>query len=520
VAAIETADLAVLRTSQVAAFSTAGIAALTTAQVAALTTAQVGVITTAGVAAMSTAQVAAIETADVVVLKTSQVAALTTAGVAALTTAQVQALTTGAVVALRSTQVAALTTEQVAALTTAQVVVLSTTGLAAMSTAQVAALETRDVAALRTTQIRALTTSQIGALTTSQVAALRTAQVEALTTTQTAAITTAQISHLTLGTPIILDLDGNGVQTIGIQAGVKFDLFADGNSVRTGWVAGGDGLLVMDRNADGVINDGSELFGSSTTLASGQRAADGYVALRELDSNQDGVIDRNDFAFADLRLWVDGNSDGVNGSGELHTLDTMGVASISLDAVAGTQKDNGNLIGLTSTYQRTDGEIRAAADVWFVAGRSDSTAEAVDAAIAALVEPDGAPEPGASGVEVLVKESQVPDPVAPAGVVDTKADLRSRVSSLAQAITQFSETGAIQDVQKTSTLDLSGTLVASGSSVSLAAASMADVMKQFDANGNMIAEPAMVATAGPQSLKLPGLQDPMGGGYLTTGGSK
>jgi hypothetical protein len=110
--------------------------------------------------------------------------------------------------------------------------------------------------------------------------------------------------------------------------------------------------------------------------------------------------------------------------------------------------------------------------------------------------------------------------VAPSGVVDTKADLRSRVSSLAQAITQFSEIGAIQDVQKTSTLDLSGTLVASGSSVSLAAASMADVMKQFDANGNLIAEPAMAATAGPQSLKLPGLQDPMGGGYLTTGGSK
>jgi hypothetical protein len=87
-----------------------------------------------------------------------------------------------------------------------------------------------------------------------------------------------------------------------IAAGVKFDLFADGNSVRTGWVSSGDGLLVLDRNADGQVNDGSELFGSSTTLASGERAADGYVALRELDFERhvlDGaggqVVEAEDF---------------------------------------------------------------------------------------------------------------------------------------------------------------------------------------------------------------------------------
>ncbi|MBP6851901.1 MAG: hypothetical protein KA164_09890 [Rhodoferax sp.] len=471
---------------------------------------------------MTTAQVAAIETRDVAVISTSQVAALTTAGTAALTTAQVQALTTAGVVALKTTQVAALTTDQVAALTTAQVTVLTTTGLAAMTTAQVVALETRDVAVLLTTQVRALTTSQISVLTTDQVAALTTAQIESLTTMQTAAITTTQVSHLTLGTPIILDLDGNGVQTLGIQAGVKFDLFADGNSVRTGWVSGGDGLLVLDRNGDGQVKDGSELFGSSTTLANGQRAADGYAALRELDSNQDGVISQDDTAFADLRLWVDGNSDGVSASGELRTLESLGVASINLQTTVGVQTDNGNLVGLTSSYQSTDGSTHAAADVWFLAGKSDSSPEAVDEAIAALAanSPPIAEAASPAPVAAPVADTPAEEAVAPAAVPDAKADLRTRVSSLAQAISQFSENGASQEIQKTSSLDLSGSLLASGSTVSLAAASMADVMKQFDANGNLVAKPGTTAGSATKSLNLPGLPDPSNGGFLTTGGSR
>ena len=112
-------------------------------------------------------------------------------------------------------------------------------------------------------------------------------------------MSTTQIAALvTLSTPIILDLDGNGVQTMSYSSGVKFDLFAQGQEVQTGWVSSGDGLLVLDRNHDGQINDGSELFGSSTTLASGAKAEDGYQALSELDSNLDGVISQEDEGFS------------------------------------------------------------------------------------------------------------------------------------------------------------------------------------------------------------------------------
>jgi hypothetical protein len=117
-------------------------------------------------------------------------------------------------------------------------------------------------------------------------------------------------------------------------------------------------------------------------------------------------------------------------------------------------------------------------------------------------------------------EPAIPDPLAPAGVPDAKADLRTRVSSLAQAITQFSETGVTREMAKTSSLDLSGTLVASTSPVSLAAASMADVMKQFDANGNLVAKPGSTASTATRPIGLPGLPDPSSSGYLSTGGSK
>ena len=67
--------------------------------------------------------------------------------------------------------------------------------------------------------------------------------------------------------------DGDGVQTLGLEAGVQFDVRTSGLPMQTGWVSAQDGLLVMDRNADGSINDGSELFGSATTLADGSKAA-------------------------------------------------------------------------------------------------------------------------------------------------------------------------------------------------------------------------------------------------------
>ncbi len=81
--------------------------------------------------------------------------------------------------------------------------------------------------------------------------------------------------------PIVLDLDGDGViGTVGLGAGVFFDHAADGFAERTGWVAPGDGLLVWDRNANGAIDTGHELFGSETLLPNGLKAVNGFEALK------------------------------------------------------------------------------------------------------------------------------------------------------------------------------------------------------------------------------------------------
>ena len=74
----------------------------------------------------------------------------------------------------------------------------------------------------------------------------------------------AQIDAFLQATPIVLDLDGNGVRTVAAADGVMFDIAATGNVQKVGWASAGDGLLVRDRNHDGQINDGRELFGVGT----------------------------------------------------------------------------------------------------------------------------------------------------------------------------------------------------------------------------------------------------------------
>jgi hypothetical protein len=357
-AALRTAQLAGLSTGQLVSLSTTQVAALSTAAFAGgLSTAQVAALTTAQAASLSTSQVAALSTRNLVALSTEAIGALSTAEVAALSTAQIGVLT--------SAQGVGLTSAQVASLSTAQVAALSTSALAALDTADLVALSTNGIRALSTRQLRTLTTGEIASLTTTQVHALTTIQIHALTTDQRQALSGAQLAALISLTPIVLDLNGDGVQTTSLANGVQFDLAATGTKLNTGWTAGGDGLLALDRNGDGVINDGSELFGSGTTLANGHRAADGYAALAELDSNGDGSVDAKDGQFAQLKVWVDGNADGVSQADELKSLADLGITKLNLDVQQSLSGNNGNTIGATSTYETADGASHAAADVWF-----------------------------------------------------------------------------------------------------------------------------------------------------------
>ena len=129
--------------------------------------------------------------------------------------------------------------------------------------------------------------------------------------------------------PLILDLDGDGVETLGKTAGIHFDQDKNGFAETSGWVGKDDGLLVCDRNGNGKIDDGGELFGNNTLLADGQKAANGFEALKGLDTNKDGKVDATDTAYANLRVWKDANSDGIAGAGELLTLSQAGVKSLN-----------------------------------------------------------------------------------------------------------------------------------------------------------------------------------------------
>ena len=173
--------------------------------------------------------------------------------------------------------------------------------------------------------------------------------------------------------PIILDLDGNGLNTVGLANGVYFD--HDGNTVltKTGWVGAGDALLVWDRSGNGSIDNGAELFGDFTPLSNGTLAPNGFAALAALDSNGDGVLDASDPAFANLKLWRDANQDGQTGSGELISLADAGVLSLNL---ANTLKNqdlaNGNQLAREGTFTRANGTTSAMGEFRLAVDTSDT----------------------------------------------------------------------------------------------------------------------------------------------------
>ncbi|MGH8488357.1 MAG: calcium-binding protein [Gammaproteobacteria bacterium] len=170
----------------------------------------------------------------------------------------------------------------------------------------------------------------------------------------------------TTRSPIILDLDGDGVETTNVEAGAYFDHDSNGFAERSAWVSRDDGLLVLDRDGNGTIDSGAELFGNETVLADGSKASNGFEALRELDSNQDGKVDANDAAFANLKVWKDADGDGYTAQGELVTLAEVGIESISVGYTNSTFVDaQGNEHKQAGTYARNDGTSAMAADVWF-----------------------------------------------------------------------------------------------------------------------------------------------------------
>ncbi|GAB58547.1 hypothetical protein RNAN_1520 [Rheinheimera nanhaiensis E407-8] len=172
--------------------------------------------------------------------------------------------------------------------------------------------------------------------------------------------------------PLVFDLNGNGIETVGVADGVLFDHNNDGIRSGTGWVAPSDGLLVWDINGNGTIDSGRELFGDNHLLFSGtaeeRLARDGFEALLHYDVNADGVIDNNDAIFADLQIWQDVNQDGISQSTELFSLSELGIASINMELLrSGWALGNGNRMDSFAHFTREDGTEGQVGSLFFAA---------------------------------------------------------------------------------------------------------------------------------------------------------
>lgn len=143
--------------------------------------------------------------------------------------------------------------------------------------------------------------------------------------------------------PIVIDTLGNGFDLTSTEDGVDFDIAGVGMPVRVSWTQGDDAWLALDRNGNGTIDSGRELFGTVTFQAPSSER-NGFSALAVYDTagaggNNDGKINANDAVFSALRLWLDTNRNGISEQAELRTLPSMQVMRLDLDYLTSNRVD-------------------------------------------------------------------------------------------------------------------------------------------------------------------------------------
>ena len=178
--------------------------------------------------------------------------------------------------------------------------------------------------------------------------------------------------------PLAIDLDGDGIETLGIPTNGSPTLFDhDGDGVRTGtgWLRPDDAWLVRDLNGNGTIDSGHELFGVDTDIPVMdyfRKARNGFEALRALDSNNDGTFNASDTAWAQVRLWQDANGDGISQAAELSTLAAKNIIGIALNETpTNVNLGNGNTVTGTAMVQLGNGTSTTAAGVDLSASNLD-----------------------------------------------------------------------------------------------------------------------------------------------------
>ncbi|MEW6351668.1 MAG: hypothetical protein AB1646_21680 [Thermodesulfobacteriota bacterium] len=165
--------------------------------------------------------------------------------------------------------------------------------------------------------------------------------------------------------PLVLDLTGSGIQTYGADSGTYFDFNNSGFAERSGWVSPEAGLLMLDMNGNGQLDNGTELFGNFMILPDGRLAQSGFQALAYYDANHDGQIDANDPIWSQLKVFANSQSRlftaGIDG--ELYTPDELGIGSINLASTeVNTTDDSGNTVLRAGHFVWSDGATGTMAD--------------------------------------------------------------------------------------------------------------------------------------------------------------
>jgi len=173
--------------------------------------------------------------------------------------------------------------------------------------------------------------------------------------------------------PIILDLDNDGVYSKSIEDGIHFDFEGDGFKEKTAWVDNGDGLLVRDIDGNGNIDSAKELFSDETIMKDGSIASSGFAALADIDDNKDGLINKSDASFADLKIWKDLNNDGISQAEELFSLEDLDIIElVTSNQVLNKLDTNNNLVMRQGTYKTADNVVHKLAELDFTANTMDT----------------------------------------------------------------------------------------------------------------------------------------------------
>ncbi len=167
--------------------------------------------------------------------------------------------------------------------------------------------------------------------------------------------------------PLIIDLANIGIDLSSPAEGVSFDIDADGIKDTISWpVSDSSVFLALDINGNGLIDNGSELFGNNSTGPDGKKSDNGFLALSKYDDNHDGIIDAKDASFKKLLLWSDKDRNGLTTPNELLSLEKSEIESIDLGYKDGYELDQyGNSTRQRSVVKLKDGKLRLVVDIWF-----------------------------------------------------------------------------------------------------------------------------------------------------------